>query len=336
MPTKTATLREKEETPYIVVGDIKKLSGKEVVVFDLDGVLVNNTERYRLSLAEVNPNVSSHNELPKAMQNKFWRIFLSDKYIHLDKPVYDAIEILNDRRRKGYPVVIITGRTSNMLNTTLDQLKAFGVEYDVLVMRREGVYIKDYEFKERVIKSMNLHIAEVHDDSLDIINALHEYAVRGSFYWYKLGKYIYAPPVKITINNHDYILEDTEEVLKKMLEDIENSQNTNIEIRYGDYRVSLSKNYAKAFIEALYARLSKELCYPECYWIEDVLPFFEALDSAVFSIETLGKVEKVKIFGEEHPSYVDIDFDNIFRDPKQIAESWIHLRKVGILSDYLL
>jgi len=44
-------------TPYVVVGDLKKVSEseKEVVAFDLDGVLIDSSERYRLSLAEVDP-----------------------------------------------------------------------------------------------------------------------------------------------------------------------------------------------------------------------------------------------------------------------------------------
>jgi len=120
--------------------------------------------------------------------------------------------------------------------------------------------------------------------------------------------------VKITINSYDYILEDNEETLKKMLEDIEGSYNPVIEIRYGDYRVSLMKHYAKAFVEAILSHLSKELCYPECYYIVEAIPFFEHLQLAAEDAEK-GRVQTVKIFGETHPSCTSLDFDKIFGRP---------------------
>jgi len=319
------------ESPYIVVGDIGKLKGREVVVFDLDGVLVDSSHRYSLSLAEVDPSASSHIDLPKDRRNQFWRIFLSEKYMHLDKPVQTAIELLN-KRRERFPVVIITGRTNNMLNATLDQLKRFGIEFDALIMRRLGVYLKDYEFKEHVIKELNLSIAELHDDSTDIIDALHKYASRGSFYWYKPGKYIYVPPAKIVINGVSYTIEDDERAIKAMIEAIENSQSPDIEIRYGDYRVVLQKRYAKSFVETLSSKLLKELCYPDCDYIVEAVPFFEYLKLAAEDAER-GRPQTVKIFGEEHPSCTNLDFDRVFSDPKKIAESWLELKESGILSE---
>jgi len=319
------------ELPYIVVGDLKRVEYREVVVFDLDGVIVDSSERYRLSLAEVDPNAKSHVDLPKDKRNQFWRVFLSDKYMHLDRPVPAAIELLN-KRGKRFPVVIITGRTDNMLGATLKQLKDFGIEYELLVMRKEGVYVKDYEFKKSVVESLGLQIAEVHDDSADVIEALHRYSLRGSFYRYKPGRYIYVPPVAVLINGRRHIIEDREEALRAMIEDIEYSQSPDIEIRYGDYRVVLQKRHAKGFVEALSSKLSKELCYPECNYIVESVPFFEHLRLAAEDAEK-GEARKTKIFGEEHPSCINFDFDKIFSDPKKIAEAWISLKESGILSE---
>jgi len=321
------------ESPYIVVGDLKRVEYREVVVFDLDGVIVDSSERYRLSLAEVDPNAKSHVDLPKDKRSQFWRVFLSEKYMDYDKPVPEAIEMLRRCREKGYPIVIVTGRTSNMLDKTLEQLKSFGIEYDVLVMRHLGVYVKDHEFKEHVVKSMNLQIAEVHDDSVAVIDALHKYAARGSFLWFKPGWYIYAPPAVVFINRWRYVIEDSVEALRRMIEGVEASPELEAEIRYGGYRATLDKRYARAFIEALFSCLSKKLCYPECSWVVESEPFFHLLELAALDYEAKGDAKKVRIFGEEHPSYVSINFDKMFSDPKKVAESWISLKESGILSE---
>jgi len=321
------------ELPYIVVGGPEKVLGKEVVVFDLDGVLIDSSERYRLALAEVDSNAKSHVDLPKDKRNQFWRVFLSEKYMHLDKPVPEAIEMLN-KRRERFPIVIITGRTDNMLSKTLDQLRRFGIEFDVLVMRRVGVYQKDYEFKERVVKELGLSIAELHDDSTDIIDVLHKYTSRGSFYWYKPGKYIYVPPVKMVIGGRIHIVENSEEMLREAVDIVERSQGSEVEIRYGDYRVSLPKRYAKAFIEAFHARLAKELCYEGCYYVVEGVPFFEHIQLAAEDAER-GEARKTRIFGEVHPSCTGMDFDKVFGDPKRIAKAWLELKESGLLSEEL-
>jgi len=95
----------------------------------------------------------------------------------------------------------------------------------------------------------------------------------------------------------------------------------------------LGVSYAKAFVVALYGRLYKSLCYPECNWVVASFPFFHLLEMEVKDIKTKGMVQMVWIFGEVHPSYVDINFDKIFSNPKKIAESWLELREYGIISE---
>jgi len=332
VPVRVSASRSSSEAPYVVVGELKKIAGREVVVFDLDGVLVDNTERYRLSLADVDPSAQSHEDLPRDKRSQFWRIFLSDRYIEYDRPIHKAIEMLNRRREKGYPIVIVTGRTDNMMNATLEQLKAFGIEYDALIMRRTGIYIKDYDFKGRTVDSLNLQIYEIHDDSADVIAALHHYASRGSFYWYKPGKYVYAPPVVLFVNGNRHVIDGSENTLRAMLRSIEASPADTVEIRYGDYRIVLPKQHAKMFIEVLFFRLHSELCYPECFYIEDGITFFEVIQLAAEDAEK-GEMEKTKIFGETHPSCTNLDFDKIFANHKRIVEAWLELKESGIISE---
>jgi len=191
MAVRTHTSRE--DNVYVVVGDVRKLQGKEVVVFDLDGVLIDSSDRYRLSLAEVDPEAETHEKLPADKRSQFWRIFLSEKYMEYDKPVPNAIEVLRGRR-VFFPVVIITGRTSNMLNKTLEQLRKFGIEYDALVVRNEGVFLKDWMFKKLVVKKLGLKVVEVHDDSQDVIYELLPYLKNAAFWWYEVGEYVVKLP----------------------------------------------------------------------------------------------------------------------------------------------
>jgi len=192
MAVRTHTSRESDDI-YVAVGDVGKLRGREVVVFDLDGVLIDSRDRYRLSLAEVDPDAETHEELSEDKKRQFWRVFLSEKYMDHDKPIPNAIEML--RERKDYfPIVIITGRTSNMLNKTIEQLKKFGIEYDALILRNEGIFLKDWKFKKHVVEKLGLKVVEVHDDSAEVINKLLPHLKNVAFWWYETGKYVLKHP----------------------------------------------------------------------------------------------------------------------------------------------
>jgi len=283
----------KKEILYTVVGDTKKIVGREVVVFDIDGVLVDSSERYMASLMDTDPSVKDHNELPVHKKAIFWNTFLSEKYMELDRPIPKAIEVLKMKRER-FPLVILTGRTSNMLSGTLKQLREFGVEFDVLIMRYLGVYMKDADFKEHVIKSLGLNVAEVHDDSLDIISVLHKYVTHGSFYWYKPGNYIYVPPVIITVNGTRYTVND-ENSIKMALENIDKSANPLVEVRYGNYVATVSKHIAKSVILALHHTLPREI------------------HEHIYASVQANHFARVKVFGEDHPSLNDADIDKILQ-----------------------
>jgi FMN phosphatase YigB (HAD superfamily) len=184
-------LRHRRGTAYVVFGDIGRVAGKEVVVFDIDGVLIDNSERYRMALREVSDKVVSHTELRGVDRTRFWEVFLSPKYLHLDRPVEKALELLRARKREGYPIVIITGRTDNIARHTLAQLKRFGVEYDVAVFRRKGHFVEDAKFKALVVRELGLKVVEWHEDIPDIVAVALKLVKKGVYHWYRPGEYRY-------------------------------------------------------------------------------------------------------------------------------------------------
>jgi len=164
---------------------------REIVIFDLDGVLVDNTERLRESLSEVaekySIQIENINECIKNMRKygldsviqssrarrEFWNTFLSEKYIHLDKPREVGIELLNEAVGEGKYVIILSGRTDNLLEATRRQLRDFNIHYDMLVMRKLGVFAKDHEFKLNFINNvLDGKVYKIHDDSPRVIMEL--------------------------------------------------------------------------------------------------------------------------------------------------------------------
>ena len=172
--------KDKEEvydsSEYFVVFNKERFSSvpkswKDIIIFDIDGVLVDNNERLKASIEDIGlspKDVIDKGELnfpSREDRRKFWSVFLSSKYLHLDKPRSVGIELLNERFNNGYFIIILSGRPERMKDDTINQLRDFGVNYDMLVMRKEGDFRKDYEFKRGFIKSLGGRISEIHDDS---------------------------------------------------------------------------------------------------------------------------------------------------------------------------
>jgi len=303
---------------YIIVGDISSVKDRDVVVFDLDGVLVNNNDRYVASLREISPDIESHEDLDRFRKDKFWKIFLSDKYIHLDKPVRSAIDMLNEARQQ-YKIVIITGRTSNMLDATLKQLKEFGISYDVLVMRREGDFTKDVLFKRMAIEKLNLNPVYIHDDSIDVVVEMLRWARIGVFYWYRVGEYMFVPSMAIYINGKRYILAINQDDLRNL------SVSGPVEIQYASYRFTLSQDLVYDFIDMLHSLYVKKFCYPECFEYEEIITIYDVLrlDAKGF----------IRINNKTYPSVVDLDLDKLFSDIEIAVKAWKILRESKLLEE---
>jgi len=136
-----------------------------LAIFDIDNTLVDSTGRFRKSLEEVSSGrATSLDQLSEEERNRFWEVFLSPKYLYLDRPMERGVKELLDRRG------ILTGRPERMREVTIKQLRDIGVEYDALLMRRDDDRRPDHIYKplriEMVMRGIDPREAsiEYHED----------------------------------------------------------------------------------------------------------------------------------------------------------------------------
>ncbi len=131
-----------------------------VLSFDIDGTLVNSTDR-----------------LMSCMENGKvdWKCFLDCGKLHMDQPIPFNISIINKAIRSGLTVILVTGRPERMRECTLSQLMKFGVNVSgirVLVMRRDYDDRPDPEYKVDALAGVGL-LDVIHcDDNEDTVNSL--------------------------------------------------------------------------------------------------------------------------------------------------------------------
>ena len=134
-------------------------------VFDIDGVLVDPSERIKVAMIR-----SRINDIHKEKLSKnFWKIFLSEDLLSLDKPREIGISLLKDRENIG-EVIIVTGRPLRLKRATINELKSFGINFKkirALLMRRNNDFRYEWIVKPELLKGFlkKPEILEIHDDS---------------------------------------------------------------------------------------------------------------------------------------------------------------------------
>lgn len=98
-----------------------------VVVFDIDGTLMNDEHRaeYR--------------------NKKDWETYFS--LCGLDTPIQNIINLTHDYKNRGYEVWIMSGRSISCEKETLESFKKHNVYYDKIKLRGEGNFIPDFIIK---------------------------------------------------------------------------------------------------------------------------------------------------------------------------------------------
>jgi len=142
----------------------------EVYVFDVDGVLVDASERLREALHRIGVMDIVHpRSLNPRLRARFWRVFLSEELLAYDRPRRVGINMLLDRLNRGV-VLILTGRPYRLRRATLRELEEAGipVRRALLIMRPRGDRRRDYEFKSSVLRRIP-RVVEVHDDELEVL-----------------------------------------------------------------------------------------------------------------------------------------------------------------------
>jgi len=146
----------------------------KAVIFDIDGVIADPSKRLEKCLKEL--GATDIKNMFGAKRRKFWKIFLSSKYMHLDKPIAVNIEYIRKLKEQGYYIILLTGRRKDTQGqATLKQLERWGVPYDEIYFRYPMDFRKDVTYKANIIKklkSRGYEIVEIWDDMEKIAQKL--------------------------------------------------------------------------------------------------------------------------------------------------------------------
>jgi uncharacterized HAD superfamily protein len=108
----------------------------EQIIFDLDGTLADNRHREYLIEGE----------------DKQWRKYLAK--CAKDSPVQKMISMLNEMSEE-YEIIILTCRSDEVEEETVEWLEEHGVNYDRLIMLPKGKWsTSDHEFKRGKLKEL--------------------------------------------------------------------------------------------------------------------------------------------------------------------------------------
>jgi len=181
--------RKASENGFVVVkGSMGELSRDQgVAVFDLDGVIFDSSERFRKALEEVGVSEEEFRK-DQSKRSKVWDVFLSEKYMDLDRLNNTVLGEIRRALKHGLGIVILSGRPERLISKTLEMLRKNGIDFDLAVFRAEGNYAKDREFKVETLKKLGLNVAEIHDDVEEVITAIQELYPNAKGYLWRVGK----------------------------------------------------------------------------------------------------------------------------------------------------
>lgn len=129
----------------------KEIMLPPVVVFDIDGTLMDETHRQQLR------------------EDKKWEAYFD--LCHLDKPISHIVNLTKDYKKQGYEIWVMSGRSISCEDKTIQSLNEHGVVYDKLKLRGKDVFIPDHVLKPAWIGKYIGHerVEVIYDDSDDVI-----------------------------------------------------------------------------------------------------------------------------------------------------------------------
>ncbi len=155
--------------------DVRETAAEtEIILLDVDGTLVDVSERAARSMKDIGVKVSPEEwedvyaTFDWAKKDKFLRIFLSDKYTHMDRPYNDVFQFVKRLvNRTSLPVVVLTGRPEEMGHTgEVDQMLLHqGIPVREVIARGEGEErTKTAGFKVRMVQQRGYKPVHIFDD----------------------------------------------------------------------------------------------------------------------------------------------------------------------------
>lgn len=129
---------------------------KGVVIVDYDGTLSDGSHRLHLLPTKDLHLTESWSEFNRAAKD--------------DAPISDTIAVVNGLWVSGFSVLILTGRSDEVEEESIEWLQRHGVKYDHMIMRRHDDNRKDTIIKQEVLEAIGLeNIVCAFDDSPSVI-----------------------------------------------------------------------------------------------------------------------------------------------------------------------
>lgn len=134
--------------PFLVEG----VEVGPIVVYDMDS-LFSSKDRLKSSLKEVGLKEDIDlRTIIGDVRKRFWEIFLSEKYLHLDQPVETYVSKL--RSSPNPSIVLITGRPAKLREATENQLRKLNIPFKSLLMRQDDEYASDRNVKLKWVENL--------------------------------------------------------------------------------------------------------------------------------------------------------------------------------------
>jgi len=130
----------------------------KAIVVDIDNTLVDSTERWSIC-----------QQFKK--KSDIWNCFFDPDKLYLDKPIWKVIEVVRQYHNAGYKIIIITGRLEKLKEATIEQLNKYDIPFDIIFLRKEKDFRKDFEYKAEIIEQLivtGYKIELVIDDSKEV------------------------------------------------------------------------------------------------------------------------------------------------------------------------
>jgi hypothetical protein len=150
----------------------------DVIICDIDGTVLDVNDRIAAVLTEIGVEAGESpsrvaDTLQRPYRSRFYDLFLSEKYTHLDKPVPEVVAFLRDiQLSTGLPVVYLSGRPDWMTRSTRTALDSLGLEYHEIVLRpRKQRMRKTTEFKVDAVRTRDYQPKHIVDDDAEILTA---------------------------------------------------------------------------------------------------------------------------------------------------------------------
>jgi CRISPR/Cas system-associated exonuclease Cas4 (RecB family) len=126
--------------------------GSKLSLFDLDGTILDSSQRKRAILQELGMPASAKptDIFDEKTKGRYWELMDNPKYVSLDTLFDQAKERVLDTRKSGrVPIGISSARRDGLFEATRARLANLGVPLFHLILRESGNYDTDGKFKAK-------------------------------------------------------------------------------------------------------------------------------------------------------------------------------------------